>query len=576
MGPKERVAALTELLANECGELTDPEKRLVRSVVLGEACDLLYFCEKTLTFESDFDAWKAWGEHRRVRAVVLRAICTLPGAHALVAPRGVSLLHAAVTGEFDLDGASVPFDLLFGWCSFECSITAYGTRVQSITMKGSQVPGLSADGLEARGGVSLSEGFEACGEVSLLGARIGGDLYCTGGRFYGGDGQDPKALSADGLEVRGSVYLDDNRGPLVCDESDDGKVAWISLYVGDGFEASGEVRLIGARIGGVLTCNGGGFRNKKGGTAFNFQGATVTEALHLLRLEIDGIVDLTGSRIGYLVDTSPLPEQILLGDCRYDAIDAESPLSAKARLKWLASHDQTIEDSDSKARPTDPQPYRWLARVLRKQGHERDADKVMEWLGWRRWRSLLRHRLRGDFRTRASAVPLFVLSFFYGIVVGHGYARFRPVYWLALFFVLGMLIFSQDDGRHMQPTQSYVLRAWTQAKQAGWDATPLNPATINDWFDTKHEAGVVYPKSTWQQQQLTDQELRWIASYLRFSPWVYSLDAFLPLVDFHQEDYWTPASGWWAKDWYLPFHIISGWIIATLFAASFTRLARQD
>jgi len=81
---------------------------------------------------------------------------------------------------------------------------------------------------------------------------------------------------------------------------------------------------------------------------------------------------------------------------------------------------------------------------------------------------------------------------------------------------------------------------------------------------------------------LAGQDPRWVARYPGFNAAVYSIDAFLPLVDFHQEEYWTPGSGprwswaWFVKTVYLPFHIISGWIVATLFAASFTRLARQE
>ncbi len=183
-------------------------------------------------------------------------------------------------------------------------------------------------------------------------------------------------------------------------------------------------------------------------------------------------------------------------------------------------------------------------------------------------RSLLHQRLKASAWDKFVALPYFILSFAYGIIVGHGYARFRPLIWLVIFFGFGVWVFSRDDGRHMQPTQGYVLRAWTQAAQADWDATPRQPETIIEWVDTQANLG--------DGSGLTNQQLRWIAGYPKFSPWVYSLDAFLPLVNFQQEEYWTPASGWWAKDWYLPLHITSGWVIATLFAASFTKLARHD
>jgi len=103
----------------------------------------------------------------------------------------------------------------------------------------------------------------------------------------------------------------------------------------------------------------------------------------------------------------------------------------------------------------------------------------------------------------------------------------------------------------MQPTQAYALRAWTDRASLDADA------------DVSPDA-------------------RWIEAYPAFNPWIYSADVFLPLVSFHQEDHWTPASGpflswnWLVKNLFLPLHIIMGWVLATLFVASFTRLMRQE
>ena len=71
---------------------------------------------------------------------------------------------------------------------------------------------LSADGLTTKGSVhlraGLRAGFSADGEVCLLGADIGGDLDCTGGEFPS-EFNNPKgyALNADQLTAKGSVHL---------------------------------------------------------------------------------------------------------------------------------------------------------------------------------------------------------------------------------------------------------------------------------------------------------------------------------------------------------------------------------
>jgi len=74
--------------------------------------------------------------------------------------------------------------------------------------------------------VFLDKGFSAEGEVSLVGAQIGGNLDCEKGSFIQEQG---KALFANGLKVEGNVLL------------------W------GGFKAKGQVSLVGARINGFFT-----------------------------------------------------------------------------------------------------------------------------------------------------------------------------------------------------------------------------------------------------------------------------------------------------------------------------------
>ena len=72
------------------------------------------------------------------------------------------------------------------------------------------------------------------GIFGLLGSIIEGDLRCAGATFANAEGV---ALSADSLHVTGSVFLN------------------------DGFQAEGEVRLLNAEIAGTLSCEGGAFEN---------------------------------------------------------------------------------------------------------------------------------------------------------------------------------------------------------------------------------------------------------------------------------------------------------------------------
>jgi hypothetical protein len=80
----------------------------------------------------------------------------------------------------------------------------------------------------------------------------------------------------------------------------------------------------------------------------------------------------------------------------------------------------------------------------------------------------------------------------------------------------------------------------------------------------------------------------------KFQSFLYSMDAFLPIVNLGQKDYWAPNTniGSLAKfslspsfafkfTWgsalrlYLILHIILGWIFTTLWVAGFTGLVRK-
>jgi hypothetical protein len=84
----------------------------------------------------------------------------------------------------------------------------------------------------------LNNGFKSFLEVFLARAKIGGDFDCRGGLFWNRAG---RALNLARARVDGSVYLNSGR---------DSK-----------FEAKEQVRLTGAKIGGVLECSGGSFQS---------------------------------------------------------------------------------------------------------------------------------------------------------------------------------------------------------------------------------------------------------------------------------------------------------------------------
>lgn len=122
---------------------------------------------------------------------------------------------------------------------------------------------LNLDMTEVGGAVFLSGGrfgFDAHGTVALRGTRIGGDLILTGAVLHDTN----IALSGHGLHAGGTVYMN---------ESDV-----------RGFRALGPVILSGARIGGLLDCTGGSFAGHTGSERRDLS------ALDLSHAQVDGSV----------------------------------------------------------------------------------------------------------------------------------------------------------------------------------------------------------------------------------------------------------------------------------------------
>jgi hypothetical protein len=373
--------------------------------------------------------------------------------------------------------------------------------------------------MTVEGSVFLDQGFHATGEVRLLGARIRGQLSCRGARLENPNGD---ALSADGMTVEGGVFLD------------------------QGFHATGEVRLPGARIQGQLSCRGARLENPNGdalsadgmtveGDVFLDEGFHATGAVRLLRARIRGALVCTEARFenpngialnleharlgGIEDDEGSWPQR---GRLRIDGLEYEgfagdrTPTDARRRLEWLR---RQLPDFR-------PQPYDQLARVFRRMGREADAVEVLI----AKQEDLIRHGKLSWWGRLTRRIL--------GVTIGHGYRSGRALLWSLAFVIAGALIFGWANARGLM--------------------APSSPEILTDPL---YRAGGTIPPD-----------------YPRFEALAYSLDAFLPIVDLHQESFWLPDAG---KPFgalvriYLWIHIAAGWFLSTLFVSGVTGLVRR-
>jgi hypothetical protein len=588
-----------ELLAKtKFGTHSAAEEWLVRNTPLGK---------KAVCGANDDDAdpgndpqqANAWGRARQVRADLLVWLCTDEQARQHVRWHGIQLYGADLTGRIDLSSAQIPFPLVILRCRLSEGLDLSGASASAIDLTGSLVNGIAADGVEVVSDVSLGSHFAGVGAVRLLGARIGGDLNCSGGTFTNPPVKDVKAsgkaLFADGVDVKGSIFLSDDfkargevrllgakvGGNLECIKGTfnnppdleifgsgialnaDGINVKGSVFLRD-IVANGEVRFPGSEIDGDFDCRNATFNNpeahaEKNAKALNGKRLVVKGAVFLnLNFCASGVVDLASAQIsgplecregkfenatvdltdassGPLIDSGcewTQPGKLYLDGFSYRRIANDEPINVGQRLKWLGLQP---------VRSFHPRPYLQVAKVLRESGDEAGGLKVLEKMEDRR--SAAEHR----------TLPR-IWSWILKITIGYGYYPKRAIWALIVLCGAGWLLYSNGyRARTMVPTEK---GAYDDFKM--WGLVPDH--------------------------------------YPQFSPLIFSLENTLPFVKLGQSDKWQPEPS--GQDpgqlrpetgsrcsfadspafltWFLRGQILLGWVLATLFVAGVSGVVRKE
>ena len=563
---------LEELARNTFGDLSATETRLTREAPDG----MVWYGSGTDAEASHNQPVNAkvyhWEKERCIRGKLISWLLTDREALKYVHVSGLGLAAAWIDGRLDLSYSIIPVPLRLLRCYIAGEIAISFTDIRALYLTGSwtkqvsgnrlvvrgelafdggfRAKGVSLDGAQVAGSVSLSEGnlfgrggaalsanaakvdgslflqhgFTAIGEVNLVGANIGGYLQCGGGNF-----RNPSAiaLNAAGAKIARTVFLNEN------------------------FNAEGEVDLVGTEIGRDLDCGRGYFwnpgreafvaaqanvagnmifmsskiagfvdlRRAKVGGAINFESARFISGCKSVREGKVGVkarfataegtfdwrsvigtpstqLDLSHARVGVLMDDEmswPSDGNLTVDGFVYGSIGERCPKDANSRLRWL-----------SKQNEYRPQPYQQLAKVLRDTGRPTDATRILIEKENARRRLLGSRLLRyidsppredsnqGTGDGRNCAFRLWVQDLFRWFLswalwtVGYGYQPLRAIWFIAVLVVTGSLLFK-----------------W------GYDAGVIIPST---------EKGYHQP----------------------FNSIVYSLQTSLPIIDLYQSKYWLP------------------------------------
>jgi hypothetical protein len=228
-----------------------------------------------------------WPTERHVRAEVIRWLCV--AAKEKIDPSGVQMFGARITGPLHLSHVTVQFPLAFACCQFTGEIVLEGAQTRTVSFVKTYLGSIYADGAVVQGAVFIRDGSHCSGELRFTGAQIEGQFNCSRSLIQrdGGPSSDGSlaALILDGAIVNGAVILR------------------------DGFRATSEVRMLRARIGSDLDCEGGSFTSSKSPSddylspALDVDGVSVGGSIYLRHgFRADGLVKLLGARVGLNLD----------------------------------------------------------------------------------------------------------------------------------------------------------------------------------------------------------------------------------------------------------------------------------
>lgn len=528
-----------------------------------------------------------WHPSRVLRASVIRFLavgCKWAGEEHPwpVASKGLLIQGAWIVGELDLEGALIENRLVFHQCAFGDTPNLKDARTKTVSFAGSHLPGLIATSAKIEGDIHLREGFATEGNVNLIGANVEGRLDCSRGTFNNPTGESISASAisvgadmffSNGFAAKGEVNLvrASIGGQISCENGRfdnpngvalqaDSIIVGSSVFLRKDFLAIGEVNFLRAEIGGNVRCYGSTFMNE-GGDALDLTLAEIGAGLflHDLKVPKKGIRGMNGRLVlsqtrcrTYRDDKTSWPEagKLVLDGFTYERFD-DSETTWIHRKQWLER--QKVDHLSNSFRP---QPWTQAINVLRAMGHDGEARR----LAICRENARLRAKSTGWLRKLRMA--------FSYVTVGYGYRPWQALVWSTLFVAIGWWIFASAGALgYLSPRDSAVRRVeWNRTLSA--------------------KPGPELPRT-----------------YPPFNGLVYALDAYLPVIEFDQDESWEPSAvksksvihsspDWtmvtytpsppeefFAHGWHRVYFWASqllGWLFITLFIAGMSGLMKKE
>ena len=487
---------------------------------------------------------------------------------------------------------------LAGACEVLGSIDLSMSEISSLSIKeGSAVRAagriaLDLTNAELRSSLTLGRGVTVEGTIRLTGGHIRGGLVLRETRLSAPS--DTSLIAAEGVTVDGDVdlrgvqttggRLNFRRATLgavvdVCGarlENGAGQTVTLqqavvkgSVLLTHGFESVGYVNLIRCAIEGKLDCTDGSFdcrapsSGNPAGDAIHAISATIRGGLYLGWKRIAPSVDFTNTATTILADDpTHWPASYAVSGLTYDRY--EQPRAAgssrlwdwRRRRDWL--HRQVSYDSG---------PYEQAARVYRQHGYANEAEQIL--IAQRR-QARRAGPARGHILRRA-------LDAIYDGSVGYGYRPSRVLAALAVLLALVTWSLQTDTARATLRASDERGNVYTTtgrlvtADPGSTNASETSASTGSDATSAATRDFATVATGAPVADACGEGQVRC------FNPLLYAIDTVVPLVSLQQRSTWyaNPHARWgWLVELWLTFATLAGWLLSTIFALSFTRLAR--
>ncbi len=554
--------------------LNDAEKKLALCVQDGKPCDL--------SGGKDFDvkdpkAWDGQREKAEIRGEVIAALAIreLRGEDKnKITPthNGVMLRGACILSDIDLSNAIIPYPIHIAECLVKGIVDIAHADLHRVILSGCRIEG-------SEGGID-----EKTQRLALRGdgARVKSALFLRDS-FWNGE---VRLLGADvggELSCDGATFENKSGDAFCADRLKTGGSVFLKIT------AKGETRLLSADIGSNLSCKGATFENETG-IAFNADGLKIRGNVNF-KITAKGETRLLGADIG---------GQLTCRGARFENANrpAFNAQGAKVKAGFFWNGDEPIAQGVVDLRHmhvgvlADSLAAWHSGSPVLLDGFEYDAiapdanmtimpvNQRFEWFSLmpavahtpQPYRQLAKVLHEMGHETDARKVSIARMDAYRK----HGRLGRLHRGWLT--FIERTAGYGYEPWRVLHFI-ALILFVSTFVFSDGYGYGSFHPTKERIYIDLCYIKSAGNSCKNWQDfpRNWTDPA-RLPKDYPEFNSVVYTLDVFFPFVDLHQEDHWEPASHTF-RDWvirvWMWLTIAAGWILSTIGIAAFTGIVKD-